>query len=404
LYVKLPARELAPLADLPDLPRGKALRILSRYMEACETLAEAEDGRELGAVNLESVFFDEEERLYFLPLKLEELQVKNLPAEEQERGFRRWSDPALEGSRAAAYQCAALLFGILTGSHPKSREEPVALHPHLFRADLRPQWADALHAMLAGTSQLSMTAVHELLLKLRSEEAWEAPEEGVREERLQAAERHYRRHAASIRRSRRIKRSAPALLLSAAAIGVLLLLLFPVWRGDQRSAIEGLSQAEVIRLFYRSHNNLDHPTLAECTQGRAASGHMHEVTTLFVINRIRRGVEGITPFMSVEEWKEQGRPAPGRDTFVFGVDGLQLRQLGEQLWEAEYNKYTTLPPERPDEQEAGDRQELEEEARELQSTGRVRSFRVRERIRMERSEEGWKISAIETLERTRREP
>lgn len=403
LYIELPAADLQPLSALFDLPRGRALELLERYCSAVEYLAEKGE-RPLSAVNLRSVYFDETGAFYFLPSAVEEIQVKNLPDEEQRLWHQRWIHSGLQGELAAGYQAAAITFGILTGASPLEDEEGVIQHPHRLVPEIAEEPAEELFRILRGEIRSSFDTVKGLISRFRSRELMETLTASERQQRYEAAEALYRRHYRSHRRSRLVKRAAPSFVLSVVIAGAVLLLFTPFLSGSREEPVTaGRSPEEVIRIFYESHNDLGHTVMSECTTGGAASVHMREVTTLFVINRIRRGVEGITPFMSVQTWKQQGRPSPGRDTFVYGVDELTIEPAGERRYTAEYTKYSTLPPQRESETaekgSAVNESTVEEKAKELESTGRVRSVRIREELLMKETDEGWKIDRIEVLER-----
>lgn len=400
LYTELPAADLRPLSAVFELSRREALAVLERYALGAEEL-DRRGERHLRAVNLQNVFFDREGTVYFLPAPVEEMAMKNLPEEEQRRWYRQWVPSSLGGQEAAAYQCAAMLFGVLTGKSPGDEELPVILHPHLYLPELAEGPADRLYRLLRGETSPRMDTVCSLIAGCRAESAFDAPTEEERARRSASARRLYRRNARAYRRTRFLKRNAPPAIIGIIVIVAGLLMFHPFFSGKEEPATAGLSPEEVIRLYYESHNSLDHQTMGECTAGGVRSGHMHQVTTLFVINRIRKGVEGIQPFMSVEEWKRKGRPSPGRDTFVFGIADLSIEQLSERGYRAVYTKYSTLPPRRDEEQGSGAEQDssIEERAKEIESTGRVRAFRITERIEMRKTGEGWKISSLKEEER-----
>ncbi len=416
IYVELPASGLRPLADVTQLPRGRALQLLERYCTTLDRLAKREE-RPPAASNLHSIFFDEENRLFFLPREVEDLLVKNLPDDEQRLWYQPGMLPVRPAEEAGGYQCAALLYAVLLGSSPTSppsyekstgkSDTSVIAHPHLKRPELKEEPAETLYHLLTRELSPTYAATAELIQRYQLESLEEPLDPHERERRLSTARARYRKAAGAQHRRQLVKRHGPALATSIAVVGVLLLLFSPFISGKKEPSVTvGRSPEEVIRLFYESHNTLAHEVMAECTAGRAASTHMNEVTILFVINRVRRGVEGITPFMSAEEWKERGRPAPGRDTFVYGVDELSLEPLGDQTYRAEYTKYSTLPPERPETNSTDpeDSSSVREEAQDLRSTGRVRAFHVQEQITMKQTNEGWKIDTIEVEERNDTNP
>lgn len=211
-------------------------------------------------------------------------------------------------------------------------------------------------------------------------------------ERLESAQKLTRK--IEQRRSRIFfkKKYGPKILLAVAAAATLLFFASPfIRKAFERDITEGLPPEEVISLFYESQNDLDHEVMQECTEKGAGKAQMNQVTNLFVITRIREGVERKAVFTPAPVWIEAGKPPVGQDAFVFGITDLQIRSLdrteNRAVFLAEYTRWTTLPQESAEEPSAS-------EAAQISSTGQVKAYSIADHLELEKTRKGWKIIVL----------
>jgi len=192
------------------------------------------------------------------------------------------------------------------------------------------------------------------------------------------------------------KNHGSTVFITAAALIVLAFFASPfVKNAFEPDITEGLTPVQVIELFYQSQNSLDHEAMNECTTSSTGKAYINQVTTLFVISRVRQGIEMKDVFTSAPEWIAAGLPELKESSFVYGVSDLKIRDTGKnRQFEVSFIQWSTLPPK-------AEGLTSEEEMAEVVSTGEVQAFRVKETVNMTETSKGWKIDRIE---RTHYEP
>ncbi len=149
----------------------------------------------------------------------------------------------------------------------------------------------------------------------------------------------------------------------------------------------GMSEKDVIRLFYKSYNELDHETMEECTVRGLKLKEVDTTTNLFVISRIRQAYERKNPVISAEEWLEGERGSPDEYPLVFGIADLHIINDGGNIFTAEYLEF--MP---------GTMASTEENVSTAESGPVI--AKIRERIMLTYEKGGWLISDITELDRT----
>lgn len=144
---------------------------------------------------------------------------------------------------------------------------------------------------------------------------------------------------------------------------------------------DGLPPEDVARLFYESRNSLDHETLEACLHGATGSSLVDEITTLFVIHRVRMGYEQKQTFVPASQWLSHADADYPPDALIYGTAGIRQhfveRSEEEALIEAEV--LHILP--REGEESTGEQIVLK-----------------KERLGLVKSPKRWEIDSIETVE------
>lgn len=396
---------LRPLTDIFQLDVKETLRILGRFLEGILELTSTE-GFEPDGMYLTSTFFDETGTLYFLHPDIAQLTVQNFeqlcPIEE------RYKIGPLGRKELVPLIVYQLQLQIKTkhGKEHSTQDErdessrTSAIQPHLHR--YVPQLSRRIADFLFETANraASSESISEDIRCL-SNEITDWPRDELFED-LHLDDIEQRKKRASVleqglrkkeKRRNFKKKYGSTVFLTAAALVILAFFVSPfIRRSFEPDVTEGLQPAEVIELFYNSQNTLDHEAMNECTTGSIGNTHINQVTTLFVISRVRQGVEMKDVFTPAPEWIKAGRPELKDNKFVFGVTEINIQNTGIKEYEVHYIKWSTLPPK-------AEELTSEEEQAQISSTGDVRAFRITELVEMAETSKGWKIDGIKEIGR-----
>ncbi|MDZ7795158.1 MAG: hypothetical protein U5P10_16150 [Spirochaetia bacterium] len=427
--------ELRPISDVFHMKIEGTLRMLERYLRALKALASREQ-LDADALYLSASFYDESGNFYFLHPQIAQLTQQNYEQliatpEREETGAiggqqeilpvlaHHLQLQLLQSSNNGYSQAAPHSDGSTQGSQ-------TALHLHSQLPQLNPRIADFLfktvnNRIVTGRSSARSSASRTRGARASSSQsadssplaakilefadeisAWrdntifenihlEQAEE--RRKNADAAEQAVRKRE---KRRNFKKNHGSTVFITAAALIVLAFFATPfVKKAFEPDITEGLAPTEVIELFYLSQNSLDHEAMNQCTSSSTGKAYINQVTTLFVISRVRQGIEMKDVFTPAPEWIAAGRPELKDSSFVFGVSDLKINPTAKNhRFEVSFIQWSTLPPK-------AEELTSEEEMAAIASTGEVQAFRVREMVSMNETSKGWKIDRIE---RTHYEP
>jgi hypothetical protein len=117
-----------------------------------------------------------------------------------------------------------------------------------------------------------------------------------------------------------------------------------IYRMFEPRTTAGLDAPEVVEAFYFSMNRLDHETMADATVNNAGDADIREVTTMYVVSRMRTAVEMTGGIIDARDWYEQGKPEVPEGKQVYGVADLRLEGIrpaeeGEAAFRVSYEKW-----------------------------------------------------------------
>jgi hypothetical protein len=398
LYLTFPeiTENLYPCSDIFRMDLKDTLRLLEHFFSTLQQLSEQENF-DPDALYLCASFFDEEGNLYILHPQIAQFTQQNFeqlcPVPDKDATGpvgRRELVPV------SAYLLQLNILNIQTQEkQAQLNETQVKSHLHTVFPELHPRIAAFLFHTInrqstVGSAREDLRAASEELAAWRKTDIVENIHIDTAEER--------RSQAVSLEKSLRKREKLRALrkrhgstaILTITALVVIGFFAAPfVQRAFEPDITEGLSPSEVIELFYTSQNSLNHEAMAECTTRSIGNSHINQVTTLFVIARVRQGVEMKDVFTPAPDWIESGKPELQDSSFVFGITDLNIRKTEEaNQFEVSYIKWSTLPPE-------AEKLSSENEQAKISSTGQVQAFRINEHLHMIQSSKGWKIDRIE---------
>ncbi len=407
LYVYGPYVEGRPLRDVLNEDETTALAYLDRLAHALRTATYNNIAPE--HIHGRGVLFLDDGGVLLLPETLVDA-IRDQQDEETRRfEFELFNHPDHKDEKNASFALAALAHRVLTGSWPYYSDDEAELHtmireesvldPTLRRPDLRNDVATLIHRCLRMDQVLGADEWVEVLHDWRDSGVTRPITDEERDRILKDAEQKQRAMKQQLTRRETVRKhwkQALVVLVIVVIVGTIPATIIRNRLAPRQTA--GMSSEEVVRAFYLAHNDLDHELMGDATIEGAGSGMIREVTNLFVISRMRMGVEMTTGVVSAAEWDEGGREAIPEDSWLYGVTGLETEPVetgadDEREYIVRYERWT------PD--DAGDIEETPEAA-----TAERRSLGVRreDRVRLRLDGDDWVIYEIEHLTQTRLEP
>jgi len=389
-----PDQDSKSLSSLDSLFYGSAdhtLSVISTYLRRLAVLKDSE-GLEIDGSLLRGTFINHNEQFYLLHQRLCQIMDRELHDE--------YIPSGVSGEREFVYRLLRKIYSclILNESQrtalPPAADRMPAVHPRESLPSLKENVSDTiLHALILE----DIPCFDEIITRVDS---W--IKNGLFDD-INSREKNTRQQnarASSIKTQRKLrgavlwKKYRSAIIFTAAGITALSLFIAPLIRKSLETDItEGLGPREIVQLFYESENSLDHEMMQKCTIKKTGSSHLNQVTTLFVISRVRQGIEMKNYFVSAPDWISEGKPPLSEGYFVFGNTDLNIVPLpGDSQFLVEYTRWTTIPSDASD--------PADEDISDPGSEKEIQSFRVKEKIYLRETRKGWKIETIEETERT----
>ncbi len=371
---------------------AELFRSLAGLLRAYDTLKSALP-ETAGGIFPAGVFFDEKNNWYFLPPGLSAIVREELSLEpDLPSGIKSVGEEGLIG------KIILILYRVLTGHDPYEKDPDAPAHPQLYEAKLRD---DLSHLLFVSFSAAAIPSLEEMgkIIGICLQEGWKDEKTDEQAEEIRTRRSlELRKEGKRRRLYGMLARKGPPALIALAAL-VIVIFLFSPLSGRNRSGVSlaGLSPKEVVETFYEGINSLDHEKIDACTIGDAGKNYLNEVMTLFVISRVREGVENTKSYLPPQQWEAEDRPPLQNYAFVYGINDLVVldtRRIDTDSGskrvrvEVQYLRYTTL---------------TKEETKDG-STGTVEIYEIRERLILEETkDETWKIREIHMLKNTLRE-
>jgi hypothetical protein len=315
-------------------------------------------------------------------------------------GLSEKSAALMDSSEKAAFYTASCLYRLFTGKNPFPAEPHTSpwerceltgpVHPASIAPDLDGKIADALDQilnlpkLLQGKGKQNSRALESAkscagsFPSLLNQGYPHSPVPLQKETIVPLEEKRYRplRHRIFLRRNRKqitfLFLTATIVALLGSFLGNLFFRALPT---------DGLPPEEVVYLFYDARNRLDHETIDAALARSAGSGLVNELTSLYVIYRVRQGYEQKDLFIPADRWFAEGAPEPQDGALVYGAAGISIAV--EQIGEVESSFTATAILVFPD--------------NEGEETDTAITYR-KERLHLLQGRKRWEITSIEVME------
>jgi hypothetical protein len=331
------------------------LPYLSRLTRALSTLKTSEQPTPV--LHARSIVFLENGGVLFLPPELVSAISGFQSPEDRREFYEVYHHPDLDAERNLSYAVAVLAFQSLTGQVPFEDTEEEQLtermrsglvaNPRYIVAEIMEDVGKTLRSCLAdpegklptldGWTDIFQSWIqHGTHREITEEERGRLFEEAQAQQR--GMERTYRRRE----HIRRNWRRYVGITLLAVFVGTIPATI--LYRSFEPRETAGYASAEVVEAFYYGMNELDHEMMADATVDGAGSTEIREVTTMFVVSRMRTAVEMRSSLIDARNWHAEGKPAIQEGRQVYGVADLRLEALrapaeGERAFRVTYEKW-----------------------------------------------------------------
>lgn len=407
LYVYGPYVEGRPLRDVLSDDEASSLSYLARLAHALRTATY--NGIAPAHIHARGVLFLDDGGILLLPDKLVDAIRDQQDEETRRTEFELFNHPDHNEEKNVSFALAALAHRVLTGSWPYYSDDDAELHtmmreesvldPTLRRPELRSDIATLIHRCLTLDQVLGAEEWVEVFHDWRDSGVTREISSEERERILKGAEQKQRAMKQQLTRRETVRKhwkQALVVLVAVVVVGSIPATIVRNRLAPRQTA--GMAPEEVVQAFYLAHNDLDHELMSDATVDGAGAGMIRAVTNLFVISRMRMGVEMTSGIVSADEWDRDGRQPIPEDMWLYGVTDIEIESVetgseDERKYIVRYERWT------PD--EAGDIEETPEAAT---ATRQSVGVRREDRVRLRLDGDDWVIYEIEQRAHSRLEP
>lgn len=296
-----------------------------------------------------SVYRTENGKILFFPPYLMDFLNSRRSGKNSIEMIDPWNNPKLGGDKGRSFTIAALAYKSISGENPfcgeteEEIQEAIAAKsyksPLLFQADLKKEISDLIDLSFRGEGTLSQWK--KTLNSWINEGSVNASLSEREKEEITALETSKEnKRILKEKISRVFIKNKNRLIFS--LIGVVLLgsiLHAPISKYLEPPVTMGLSQREVIDLYYDSFRTLDTEIMEDCITSQAGKGDINEISTIYVTSRVRSSYEGSSGLISPQQWISEGKTPVEPGVNVWGISDLKIQNLHDDRFEATYIKW-----------------------------------------------------------------
>jgi hypothetical protein len=273
--------------------------------------------------------------LFCFPLHLMEV-IHDAQTKEMLLSKERFNHPTLKGEDRLSYTLGILSFQSMTGVLPYNRTDGYEwLHEEMrlkrlpslsLNGDIDEDLGKTINETLAGKSYPTIKKWNEIFLG-------NSVFPGTMAEKFRISmEKQDKNFAKDFhRRKNSLRNTLIALFFCAIIAGGVTLFN----RYMEPPFTEEMTPQEVVEAYYKGIDELDIKAVDGTTEKQAGKLISDQVSSLYVLNKGREAYnmgETISPV----EWEEQGYTPLPKDSNVYGINDLTIREVNENLFEASY--------------------------------------------------------------------
>ncbi len=327
--------EILPLHALFSMP----------YDEAFERIAEISELMRLTKPGIflptDAIFFIVGGGVLLLPRSIIEMQIAGKSADEIWETSEQWIRPGFRGNGTTVYLLTEYVYRLLTGHVPlgdaDSRDDSYTpLPPQLLNQQIPEKDGRWIQNILTAKSVSELPDIEEWIKQFNTRR--KAFITAVPPKNSPLLDNYLETRAKRVRRKRFLRKRGNLLIgLGAATVMILLFAVSMITRALEPPQTAGLEPEEMIAVYYQSQNDLDTELLNETLDRGVRSEAENLVTNLFVTSRTRLAYEQNDGIFPAQEWLDQGRPPVDPGTIVYGITSLEITQIDDFTFRAEYD-------------------------------------------------------------------
>jgi hypothetical protein len=336
----------------------------------------------------DALYIIEDGGILLLPFSIMELQTTGKNIDQVESTYEKWVRPGFRDEKISVYLLASYLYHYIAEEAPlenlEARDDTYKPTPiNLYPGTLNPKaglWIQKiLNAKKTDEIQDISTWIEEFSV-LRDDFFIENPIDTSVKLEAYLASREKR-----VKKKRFLRKRGNILIASAAAFAAIIAVLVSILSNVLAPpATVGLPPEEMIALYYQSQNSLDSELLGDCLDRGVKSDAENMVTYLFVTSRTRLAYEQNDGLVMAQEWLDQGKPEVDPTSMIYGITNLDITQLDEDTYLAEYDLWAPSSGEEPENDET-------------YAGNRVDQMSIREELDVRLKKDYWLITEIRRI-------
>ncbi len=301
-------------------------------------------------ISTTGTFFTEDGRVVLLPRELLEGVVPL-----QEKQINLWEEilfnPALTGEQNLLLGWSVLAYTVFNRKPPftpgdedienqirKGFYSPLDLTV----PNLDSRLTDAIHRGITPGKMMTPDELLAIFNSLSGDFYIPDPDTAELEAKREKAEKEYRKRQTVYSGSTFIRKKGSMTALIAACGILISLVAYTILSGVFAPPItRDWTPEMVVETFYNSINELDTEQIDGCVTGKAGKNRVNMVTNLFAISRVRKGYEGVNPFVNAEEWYSRQARNLDEGESLYGIRNLKIDQISETMFRVSYEEWSS---------------------------------------------------------------
>lgn len=299
--------------------------------------------------NINSIFRTDDGKILFFPPLLMDYLNSHRSGKDSLKMIDPWNNPKLGGNKGRAFTIATLVYKLITGEQPfngKSEEEILKSietknykSPLLFHPGLKKEILDLLVLSFKGEATLIQWKI--LLSSWIDNDFINPSLTDAEKENITRLEiKKEKKRILNIKIVEFFHKNKNRLL--AGLTGALLLaavLQAPISKYLAPPVTLGMSQREVIDLYYDCFRTMNTEILEDCITNKAGKGDINEISTIFVTSKVRSSYEGTSGLLQPDQWIQDGRLPLKPGVQIWGITDMKIKRLSDDSFEASYLKW-----------------------------------------------------------------
>ena len=299
--------------------------------------------------SLSSVFLTDDGKIIFFPPHLMDFLNTHRKRKNSMEMIEPWNNPKLGGNSGRSFSIAALAYKAITGEVPFKGEDEEEIEKLISDTNYQsPLMAEpALKEDIRSLIENSFKGEADLSQWIKTLTNWK--NDGLINSDLKMDEINRIREQQQKKEKSRVNKTDlfksftknKTRIITGAVIAIILGLIIqaPLSKFLEPPVTVGMTQSEVVHLYYDCFKTLNTETLDDVITSKAGKGDKNEISTIYVTSKVRTSYEGSTGLLDPEQWIADGMQAVEPGIQVWGISDLVIKKVTTDTFEANYTKW-----------------------------------------------------------------